>query len=80
VSSFVPLRVRSHGSLLHGVASPESLVDRALALGGSCSGEHGMGLGNRAWAAREHGAALSLMQGVKALFVPHGILNPGKMW
>jgi DNA polymerase III alpha subunit len=33
VSSFVPLRVRSHGSLLHGVASPEALIDRALALG-----------------------------------------------
>jgi DNA polymerase III alpha subunit len=31
--SFVPLRVRSHGSLLHGVASPEALIQRALALG-----------------------------------------------
>jgi D-lactate dehydrogenase (cytochrome) len=58
----------------------DALVAHALALGGSCSGEHGMGLGNRAWAAREHGAALSLMKGVKALFDPHGILNPGKMW
>ena len=61
-------------------AARDALVAHALALGGSCSGEHGMGLGNRAWAAREHGAALSLMQGVKALFDPHGILNPGKMW
>jgi len=32
VSTFTPLRVRSHGSLLHGVAAPEALVDRALAL------------------------------------------------
>ncbi len=56
------------------------LVDAALALGGSCSGEHGMGLGNRRYAAREHGAALGLMQGVKALFDPHDILNPGKIW
>jgi D-lactate dehydrogenase (cytochrome) len=39
-----------------------------------------MGLGNRRYAAREHGAALALMQGVKALFDPLGILNPGKMW
>jgi D-lactate dehydrogenase (cytochrome) len=61
-------------------AAREALVAHALALGGSCSGEHGMGLGNRGWAAREHGAALPLMQGVKALFDPHGILNPGKMW
>ncbi len=56
------------------------LVERVLALGGSCSGEHGMGTGNRRFAAREHGPALALMQGVKALFDPHGILNPGKIW
>lgn len=61
-------------------AARDVLVEAALALGGSCSGEHGMGLGNRRYAAREHGAALALMQGVKALFDPHGILNPGKIW
>jgi D-lactate dehydrogenase (cytochrome) len=61
-------------------AARDVLVEHALAHGGSCSGEHGMGLGNRGYAAREHGAALALMQGVKALFDPHGILNPGKMW
>jgi len=61
-------------------AARDALVERALALGGSCSGEHGMGLGNRRYAAREHGPALAVMQGVKALFDPHGILNPGKMW
>jgi D-lactate dehydrogenase (cytochrome) len=61
-------------------AARDALVETALALGGSCSGEHGMGLGNRRYAAREHGAALALMQGVKAVFDPHGILNPGKMW
>jgi DNA polymerase III alpha subunit len=33
MSAFVPLRVRSHGSLLHGTASPEALIERALALG-----------------------------------------------
>ena len=56
------------------------LVEHALSLGGSCSGEHGMGLGNRRYAAREHGPALAFMQGVKALFDPRGILNPGKIW
>jgi D-lactate dehydrogenase (cytochrome) len=61
-------------------AARDALVDAALALGGSCSGEHGMGLGNRRYAAREHGAALELMRGVKTLFDPHGILNPGKIW
>lgn len=61
-------------------AARDALVEHALTLGGSCSGEHGMGLGNRGYAAREHGPALALMRGVKALFDPHGILNPGKMW
>jgi D-lactate dehydrogenase (cytochrome) len=61
-------------------AARERLVDRVLALGGACSGEHGMGTGNRRFAAREHGAALALMQGVKTVFDPHGILNPGKIW
>ena len=58
----------------------DALVERVLELGGSCSGEHGMGTGNRRYAAREHGDALALMQGVKNLFDPHGILKPGKMW
>ena len=58
----------------------DALVEAALALGGSCSGEHGMGLGNRRYAAREHGEAVALMQGIKALFDPRGILNPGKIW
>jgi D-lactate dehydrogenase (cytochrome) len=39
-----------------------------------------MGLGNRVYAAREHGGALGLMQAVKRVFDPHGILNPGKIW
>src|SRR5207247_1674147 len=61
-------------------AAGDVLVEEALGLGGSGSGEHGMGLGNRRYAAREHGAALALMQGVKRLFDPRGILNPGKIW
>jgi len=61
-------------------AARDALVGEALGLGGACSGEHGMGLGNRRYAAREHGGALALMQGVKALFDPRGILNPGKIW
>src|SRR5437773_724383 len=56
-------------------AGRDVLVEEALALGGSCSGEHGMGLGNRRYAAREHGVALALMRGVKQLFDPNGILN-----
>jgi len=58
----------------------DALVEAALGLGGSCSGEHGMGIGNRRYAAREHGEALELMRAIKDVFDPGGILNPGKMW
>jgi D-lactate dehydrogenase (cytochrome) len=61
-------------------AARDALVETALGLGGSCSGEHGMGLGNRRFAAREHGEALALMRGVKTLFDPRNVLNPGKIW
>jgi D-lactate dehydrogenase (cytochrome) len=57
------------------------IVARALALGGSCSGEHGIGLGKREFLETEHGAeALALMRTIKAGFDPRGILNPGKLF
>ena len=59
----------------------EEIVTAALALGGSLSGEHGIGLGNRASFSLEHGAGeVALMRAVKQAFDPHGILNPGKIW
>ena len=59
----------------------QEIVGIALSLGGSCSGEHGVGLGKREFLAREHGAeALEVMRAIKATFDPHGILNPGKMF
>ncbi len=51
-----------------------------LALGGTLSGEHGVGLAKRDFVARELGAeALELMRGIKRVFDPKGILNPDKM-
>ena len=58
----------------------DELVRAALARGGSVSGEHGIGLGNRAYMAAEHGPAVDLMKQIKAVFDPTGILNPGKIW
>lgn len=56
------------------------IVARALAMGGSCSGEHGVGLGKQEFLEREHGAgALSVMRALKATMDPRGILNPGKL-
>lgn len=57
----------------------EKLVRHALTLGGTASGEHGIGLVKRAFMAEEHGAALEWMRRLKALFDPDGLLNPGKI-
>jgi D-lactate dehydrogenase (cytochrome) len=57
------------------------IVARALALGGSCSGEHGVGIGKREFLEQEHGAeALEVMRSVKQALDPRGILNPGKIF
>jgi D-lactate dehydrogenase (cytochrome) len=57
----------------------ELLVSRALELGGTASGEHGIGIVKRKFMEAEHGAALGWMRQIKALFDPKGILNPGKI-
>ena len=56
-----------------------TLAHLALDLGGTVSGEHGIGLGKRDLMEREHGGALAYMRAIKAAFDPHGILNPGKL-
>jgi D-lactate dehydrogenase (cytochrome) len=57
----------------------EAVVSDALARGGTCTGEHGIGIGKRAYLAREHPDLLPLYSGLKSLFDPNGILNPGKV-
>jgi len=56
------------------------VVSRALDLGGTATGEHGVGLGKRKYMPAEHGKSLEWMKRVKALFDPNGILNPGKIF
>jgi D-lactate dehydrogenase (cytochrome) len=62
-------------------ALDKKIVARAVALGGSCSGEHGVGLGKREFLEAEHGVeALAVMRSIKAALDPKGILNPGKIF
>jgi D-lactate dehydrogenase (cytochrome) len=56
-----------------------NIVDDALARGGTCTGEHGVGLGKIDALVQEHGDLIPLMQAIKASFDPNGILNPGKV-
>lgn len=55
------------------------LVKHALANGGTCTGEHGIGMGKRDHLAEEHGDIIPIMRGIKNQLDPHGILNPGKL-
>jgi D-lactate dehydrogenase (cytochrome) len=57
----------------------ERLVMRALSMGGTCTGEHGVGYGKIGFVEREHGSALSVMEQIKSVLDPKGILNPGKV-
>ncbi len=56
------------------------LVHWVLSVGGTCTGEHGVGIGKREFMPLEHGTSLETMRKIKRLFDPKGILNPGKMF
>lgn len=66
-------------SIAEAQALNAALVDDALARGGTCTGEHGIGFGKLAYLEQEHGDLLPLMRGIKQIFDPNGIMNPGKV-
>jgi D-lactate dehydrogenase (cytochrome) len=58
----------------------ERLVERALRMEGTCTGEHGVGQGKMKYLEAEHGApALDAMRAVKQALDPHNLMNPGKI-
>jgi D-lactate dehydrogenase (cytochrome) len=58
----------------------DRLVERALAMGGTCSGEHGVGIGKQKFLEAEHGAeALEVMRAIKRALDPLDLMNPGKL-
>ena len=59
----------------------DAMIDHALAVGGTCTGEHGIGLGKRQAMQREHGAeSVATMRRIKDALDPSGRLNPGKIF
>ncbi len=58
----------------------DAMVERALDCDGTCTGEHGVGLGKRKYMRREHGPALDLMQRIKVALDPDGLMNPQKIF
>ena len=64
--------------LIHEVNN--KIVSKAISLGGTATGEHGVGIGKRDFMIREHGNALLWMKSIKKMFDPNEILNPGKIF
>lgn len=56
------------------------IITKAISLGGTATGEHGVGIGKRKYMELEHGKGLNWMKKIKDLFDPNGILNPGKIF
>jgi D-lactate dehydrogenase (cytochrome) len=57
----------------------ERMVHRAISMGGTCTGEHGVGIGKMDFLLAEHGEAISVMRTLKLAIDPDNIMNPGKI-
>lgn len=61
-------------------AANRKIVQKALSFEGTCTGEHGVGIGKRRFLPDEHGESLALMKRVKDFLDPDGLMNPGKFF
>lgn len=65
--------------IARGKAFLDRLARRAIAMEGTCTGEHGIGMGKMKYMQAEHGEALQVMRAVKQALDPHDLMNPGKI-
>jgi D-lactate dehydrogenase (cytochrome) len=57
-----------------------AIVEKAIQVGGTCTGEHGVGIGKRKFMPLEHGESYPLMKQIKDVIDPKGLMNPGKIF
>jgi D-lactate dehydrogenase (cytochrome) len=68
------------GEMVRAEALSQRMVERAIRLGGTCTGEHGIGLHKMDYLVQEAGeGAVAMMRSIKLALVPLNILNPGKV-
>ncbi|CAH3032057.1 unnamed protein product [Pocillopora meandrina] len=78
---FIPVKPDDEEELRVAKEFTLRLGRRALAMGGTCTGEHGVGCGKQALLPEEIGATgVQVMKDIKNLFDPNGIMNPGKVF
>lgn len=73
------LEVGNHAERETASALYDRMIARALAFGGTCTGEHGIGRGKTRDLANEHESGLPVMRAIKRALDPDGVLNPGKV-
>jgi D-lactate dehydrogenase (cytochrome) len=74
-----PVNPDDPGELAEAERLSDRIAERALSMGGTCSGEHGVGIGKKKFLPQEHGESLEVMRAIKAALDPLNIMNPGKL-
>jgi D-lactate dehydrogenase (cytochrome) len=74
-----PLNPDDPSELAEAQRLTDRLVERALRMDGTCSGEHGVGIGKQHFLGAEHGEGLAVMHAIKRALDPDNLMNPGKL-
>ena len=75
-----PLEPDNDAELAEAAQLSHQIVDIALEMGGTCTGEHGIGIGKLTALEKEHGEAVNLMRSLKQALDPLNLMNPGKVF